>query len=100
VTVHAVAAPLIFAAVAVNYFRAHGAHEPLPTALAFTAIVALLDAGVAGLLVLRSFAMFTSIARTWLPFVLIFLATWATGMVMAMMPAARPETAGTAAPPP
>ena len=30
--------------------------------------------------------MFASIAGTWLPFALIFLATWATGSILAMMP--------------
>ena len=95
IAIHAVAAPLIFGAIAVHYFGARGARDPLPTALAFTAIVALLDAGVVAALVLRSFAMFASFAGTWLPFLLIFLATWLTGLAMSMMPApkARPAAA-------
>jgi menaquinone-dependent protoporphyrinogen oxidase len=99
IAIHAVAAPLIFAAIAVNYFRAHGAREPLPTALTFTGIVVLLDVGVVALLVLQSFAMFASVAGTWLPFGLIFLATWATGVVISMLPAGKPRLAagGTAA---
>ncbi len=82
--VHAVVAPLVFTALAVHYFRAPGAREPLPTALAWTAIVALLDAGVVAGLLLRSFAMFASVAGTWLPFLLIFLATWVTGLILSM----------------
>ena len=99
IAIHAVAAPLIFAAIALNYFRAHGAREPLPTALAFTGIVALLDAGVVALLILQSFAMFASVAGTWLPFGLIFLVTWAIGVTMSMMPEAKSDGAasGTAA---
>lgn len=89
IAVHAVAAPLIFAAVSYNYFRARGAREPIETAVVFVAIVALLDAGVIAALVLRDFAMFASFAGTWLPFALIFLATWIVGAMMSMMPAER-----------
>lgn len=89
-TVHAIAAPLIFIALSLRYFRASGAHQPLPTALAFTAIVAVLDAVVVAGLVLHSADMFATpaaIPGTWLPFALIFLATLGTGTVMAMIPA-------------
>jgi hypothetical protein len=40
------------------------ARDALPTALVFTAIVAILDAGVVSALVLRSFAIFASVAGT------------------------------------
>ncbi len=88
-TLHAVAAPTIFAALAVVYFRASGAHPPLTTALAVTAVVAVLDAVVVAGLVQRSADMFLSIAGTWLPFALILLSTWATGSILAMMPEKR-----------
>jgi hypothetical protein len=77
--VHAIAAPLIFVAVSRVYFRWFGTTPPLSTAATFTAVVILLDALVIAPLVERSFAMFRSILGTWLPFALIFLATWATG---------------------
>ena len=86
ITLHAIAAPFIFAALAWGYFAARGAREPLGVAVAFTAIVAVLDAVVVAALFLHSFAMFTNIVGTWLPFFLIFAATWATGSVMAMLP--------------
>jgi menaquinone-dependent protoporphyrinogen oxidase len=86
VAVHAIAAPLIFVAIAVHYFGARGARDPLPTALAFAAIVAALDAVVVGALTLRSFALFASFAATWLPLALVFLSTWSTGLLMATMP--------------
>ena len=88
-TLHAIAAPAIFAVLSLFYFRVPGARQPLPTALAFTALVAVLDAVVVAGVVLRSFDMFTSVAGTWLPFALIFLATWATGSILAMMPERR-----------
>jgi menaquinone-dependent protoporphyrinogen oxidase len=90
IAIHAVAAPLIFVGIAVHYFRARGARDPFPTALAFTTIVVLLDGGIVAGLVLRSLDMFTSVWGTWLPFALIFLATWTTGMMQSMMPATKP----------
>lgn len=84
--VHALAATLIFAAVARHYFREPGARDPLPTALAFVYLVALLDLVIVAWLLQHSFAMFASFAGTWLPFALIFLATLATGELMSTMP--------------
>lgn len=86
VAVHAVAAPIIFAVLSIYYFRARGAREALPVALAFTALVAILDAGIVAGLIMRDFAMFASVWGTWVPFALIFAATWITGYVMSMMP--------------
>ncbi len=87
---HAVAAPLIFAAIAARYFAPRGARDPLPTALAWTAIVVVLDAGVVAGVALRSFAMFTSLAGTWLPLLLIFLTTWLTGLIRSTLPWPKP----------
>jgi menaquinone-dependent protoporphyrinogen oxidase len=83
---HAIAAPLVFTALAWRYFRARGAREALPTAVAWTAVVAVLDLVIVAGLAQRSFAMFQSVVGTWLPFALIFLATWATGEILSMMP--------------
>lgn len=85
--IHAFVAPLVFGVLAWRYFRARGARDPLPTALTWTALVALLDLVFVAGLAQRSLAMFASIGGTWLPFALIFLATWVTGFVMSMMPA-------------
>lgn len=90
VVVHAIAAPLIFAAVARSYFGARGARGPLPVAVGFTAIVAGLDAAIVAGLIQRSFAMFASIGGTWLPLALIFAATWATGAIVATLPWPKP----------
>lgn len=90
VAVHAIAAPVIFAAIARRYFAARGAREPLPVALAFTAIVAGLDAAIVAGLIQGSFAMFASIAGTWLPLALIFGATWVTGAIVATLPWPKP----------
>ncbi|HXV64110.1 MAG TPA: flavodoxin domain-containing protein [Vicinamibacteria bacterium] len=83
---HAIAAPLFFVAVAWSYFRAHGARDPLPTALGWTAIVAVLDLVIVAGAIEKSFSMFTSVAGVWLPLALIFSSSWATGEIMSMMP--------------
>jgi menaquinone-dependent protoporphyrinogen oxidase len=83
---HAIAAPLVFTAIARRYFRARGARDPLPTAVTWAASVALLDLVVVAGIVQGSLEMFKSIVGTWLPFALIFVASWATGEVMSMLP--------------
>jgi len=92
--VHAIAAPLIFIGIAIHYFRPRGARAPLPTALAMTAVVIVLDLGIVAGLVNRSLAMFGSVAGTWLPFALIFLATWLTGLVVDALPATPRQPGG------
>jgi hypothetical protein len=84
--VHSLAAPAFFIGIAWNYFRAPGARDPLSTALAWTAIVMLLDLVVVAGTIQRSLELFESMLGTWLPLVLIFLASWSTGLVLWMMP--------------
>lgn len=83
---HAIAAPLFFTAIARHYFRARGARDAVPTAAVWTTIVALLDLGVVAGAMQHSLEMFKSFAGTWLPFGLIFIATWAVGEMMSMLP--------------
>ncbi|MGP0059409.1 MAG: hypothetical protein ACLPID_09005 [Beijerinckiaceae bacterium] len=52
----------------------------LATAASFLAIVIALDVFVVALLIERSFAMFENVLGTWLPFALIFAATWTVGI--------------------
>ena len=80
---HAIAAPIIFVVVSVVYFCWFGGTRPAATAAIFVAIVIFLDVFVVALLVERSFDMFRSVLGTWLPFALIFLATWLTGLATA-----------------
>lgn len=91
VVVHAVLAALIFTALAVHYFHARGARAPLPTALAWGALVVSLDAIVVTATGLRGFTMLTGLVGTCLPFLLIVLATWTTGLLMSTLP--WPKTA-------
>ena len=80
--VHAIGAPIYFAVISFVYFKRFGYTRPLPTAVAFTAIVMVVDFVVVGLVILRNLEMFTSPIGTWIPFALIFLSTWLTGVVL------------------
>lgn len=91
--VHAVAAPLVFAALALAYARWFPHPSPLATAAAFTAVVILLDAALVAPVFERSFAMFESPAGTWVPFASIFLATWLSSHAAGALPH-RPAPAG------
>ena len=76
---HAIAAPIIFAVLTWLYFARFAYTTPLLTAAIFTGFVIAMDAVVTALLIERSFEMFSSILGTWLPFTLIFGATYLTG---------------------
>jgi hypothetical protein len=80
--VHAVAAPVIFAAISLVYFRRFAYTTPLTTATVFVATVVFMDVGVVAMLVQRSFEMFASFLGTWLPFMLIFASTYLTGVIV------------------
>jgi hypothetical protein len=80
--VHAVAAPFIFAGVSCVYFRRSNAWSPLSAAAAFLGVIVALDFLVVALFIEKSFEMFRSVTGTWLPFVLIFVATWCTGLAV------------------
>lgn len=80
--IHALAAPVIFSALAFLYFRRFHWLTPLRTAVIFLAVIIVMDFCVVAVFIERSFAMFTSVLGTWLPFLLIFLATWWTGVAV------------------
>ena len=77
--VHALAAPAIFAVISWLYFKKFHYTRPLPTASIFTLFVMAMDAGLVAPLFEKSYAMFASVLGTWVPFALIFVATWITG---------------------
>ncbi len=77
--IHAIAAPIFFAGIALIYFRKFNYTTPLQTASAFLAFVIAMDFFVVAMLINRSFDMFASVLGTWLPFALIFASTYLTG---------------------
>jgi len=78
--IHAIGAPIIFASLSLLYFRKFNYTNPLITAVAFIAIVMAMDFFVVALAIQRSVVMFSSVLGTWLPFALIFLSTYFTGL--------------------
>jgi len=77
--VHAIAAPIIFTVVSLVYFTRYNYTSPIATALIFVSFVILVDLFLVGLVINRSLEMFTSPLGTWIPFGLIFAATYITG---------------------
>lgn len=90
--VHAVGAPLIFAAISWFYFTRLRYTPPLRTAVIFTSLVIFMDFFLVALVINRSLEMFRSLLGTWIPFGLIFLSTYLTGLVVAAQ-RERPKTA-------
>ena len=80
--IHAIVAPVIFAALSLVHFRVLGYGAPLRTALVFITIVIVMDVVVVALMIERSFQMFASPLGTWIPFALIFLSSWITGVLV------------------
>jgi hypothetical protein len=78
--VHAVGAPIIFAAVSLSYFTRFNYTSPPLTAVIFVAVVILMDFFVVSWLIRGTFDMFASVLGTWIPFVLIFTSTYLTGL--------------------
>ncbi len=80
--VHAIGAPIIFTLISLFYFTKFNFTSPLQTAITFFAIVILMDFFIVALIINRSFDMFLSPLGTWIPFGLIFLSTYLTGLLI------------------
>lgn len=78
--IHAVAVPIIFAFISSVYFKRFRYTSPLQTAIIFVSVVIVLDILIVALLIEKSFEMFRSVLGTWLPFLLIFMSTYLTGL--------------------
>ena len=78
---HAMGAPLGFIFISLLYFKKFAFTRPLQTALLFLGVVIGMDVLAVAMLIEKSFAMFASPLGTWLPFALIFGATYATGAI-------------------
>ena len=76
---HAIGGPIGFIIISLFYFKKFDYSSPLQTAVLFIALVVFMDLFGVALLIEKSLAMFKSVLGTWLPFTLIFLATYFTG---------------------
>ena len=79
---HAIGAPVFFTIIALVYFKYFNYTTPLQTAAIFILVVIFMDVFLVALFIEKSFAMFTNILGTWIPFVLIFMATYITGRLL------------------
>jgi hypothetical protein len=77
--VHALVVPFIFAGVAASYFRGQHSWAPLRAAITVTVLVGLLDLVIVASFIQHSLAMFRRFVGSWLPLLLIFVATWMIG---------------------
>jgi hypothetical protein len=79
--IHAIGAPIVFALVSFIYFKKLNYTKPSITAVAFVAVVVLMDFFIVSLLINQNFDMFLSPIGTWIPFALIFTSTYLTGSI-------------------
>jgi hypothetical protein len=77
--IHAIVAPLTVALLSRYYFLCFPNASPLSTAVGLLGIVLALDAFVVAPFFVHCYAMFHSILGTWLPFALIFAASYVVG---------------------
>ena len=80
--VHALAAPVFFTVISQIYFQKFNYTTPFQTALIFVGFVIAMDFFVVALLINRSLDMFASLLGTWIPFALIFVATYLRGVMV------------------
>lgn len=80
--IHAIGAPIVFALVSFVYFKKFRYTTPAITAIAFVAVVVLMDFFVVSLIINQNFDMFLSPIGTWIPFALIFSSTYLTGTLV------------------
>jgi hypothetical protein len=66
--IHAIAAPVFAALVSLAYFARFPAVTPLVAAAFVTAFIIVLDAALVAPVFEKSYAMFSSVLETWLPF--------------------------------
>jgi uncharacterized membrane protein len=78
--IHAVGAPIGFVLISLFYFNKFSFTSPLKTALIFLAVVVCMDLFIVAPVFEKSYIMFASLLGTWLPFLLIFAATYLTGI--------------------
>jgi hypothetical protein len=77
--IHAIAVPIIFGVISWIYFSKFHYTTPLQTAFIFLGIIVLMDGGIIAPFAEKSFAMFSSLLGTWIPFALIFGSTYLVG---------------------
>jgi hypothetical protein len=79
---HVIGAPIIFSLISWFYFVRFNYTSPIQTAFLFIGIVMFVDFFLVALIINKSLEMFQTPLGTWIPFALIFLATYLTGLIV------------------
>ncbi len=79
--IHAILAPVFFAAISFTYHKKYGYTSPLYTAVIFTSLVILADALLVAPVLEKSYEMFKSFLGTWIVFILILISTYLAGLL-------------------
>ena len=80
--IHAIGAPIFASIVAVLYYKKFNYTSPFWTAFIFLLFIIAMDAGLVAPVFEKSYRMFRSILGTWIPFSLIFMSTYITGLII------------------
>ena len=80
--IHAIGAPIFASIVAVLYYKKFNYTSPFWTAFIFLLFIIAMDAGLVAPVFEKSYRMFRSILGTWIPFSLIFMSTYISGLII------------------
>jgi hypothetical protein len=79
---HALLSPIFAALVSIVYFKKFNYTTPIQTASIFVLFAIVMDAGLIAPVFEKSYDMFKSVLGTWIPFALMFLSTYITGLII------------------
>ncbi len=80
--IHAIVAPIFAFMVALVYYKKFNYTSTIYPAFIFLFFVITMDAGLVAPVFEKSYRMFKSILGTWIPFSLIFLSAYTTGLII------------------
>jgi len=80
--IHAIGALIFAALVSLIYCKKFNYTTPIQTAFIFLLFVIAMDGGLVAPVFEKSYEMFKSVLGTWIPFALIFLSTYVTGLIL------------------
>jgi hypothetical protein len=80
--IHVILAPIFASLVGMVYYKKFNYTSPIFTAFIFLLFVIAMDAGLVAPVFEKSYEMFQSLLGTWIPFSLIFLSTYITGLII------------------
>jgi len=80
--IHAIGGPIGFLILSLIYFKKFNFTSPFQTAIIFIGFIIFMDFFLVALFIEKSFDMFKNPLGTWIPFALIFLATYLTGVII------------------